>query len=297
MPRDRHASHWDPGYSFCSGDFSERDRRPDDEEEAGDPCACGSRCAESDYQGNARRCPRAFCRTDERYIADAIAALPETYRQVRTLLARSQQQEERVSGSREAPLPLAADVEAFLREIVRVAVSWEDQVMAVARLSDYPDGPRRDTVALADAARTLHAHLTTLLSLAPETKQRFVPPSRLDAEPDLEVHFDTAGDAWEFPRLDGTDAGLEFLALHGRARGMCGLTRRRRRITEVACDGCHELTLVQREAVTGGWEPAVRCSDCPNAYTGLLFTHIMARVYEAQVAALEEDRRRKAHAA
>ena len=201
-----------------------------------------------------------------------------------------------MSGSREAPLPLAADVEAFLREIVRVAVSWEDQVMAVARLSDYPDGPRRDTVALADAARTLHAHLTTLLSLAPETKQRFVPPSRLDAEPDLEVHFDTAGDAWEFPRLDGTDAGLEFLALHGRARGMCGLTRRRRRITKVACDGCHELTWS-----TGGRDrrvkPAVRCSDCPNAYTGLLFTHIMARVYKAQVAALEEDRRRKAHAA
>jgi hypothetical protein len=275
-----------PGYSFRSSDFSGRD---DDDAETGEPCACGIRCTARDYQGNPKRSPRAFCDTDWGHIGDAIRDLPETYAALRLLmLARSGQQEERVSGSREAPVEMDLQVQAFMREIVRVAVSWEDQVRAAAHLADYPDGDRREAVMLAGACKTLYAHLTTLLSLPREDKKRFVPLDKITEREmhGAEIFYDTCGEAWEYVKLGGTDAGLEFLAIHNRARGMRGLTRQRRRITEVPCDQCGGKTLVQYEAKAGDWEPVVRCTACPNSYIGTQFEHLMGRVYSAQVRAL-----------
>lgn len=226
------------------------------------------------------------------------------------LLPRSDQATERVSGSREAPIPVAADIEAFMREVVLVAVGWEDQVRGVARLADYPEVPeaalewgvrdegRRAGRALDDACRTLCAHLDTLLSLESEPKARHASRQRLaelaESDPDLVLRFDTSGEAWEDRDMDGTDAGLEFLALAGRARGTLGMTRQRRRITELPCDGCGTQTLVQHEARDGGWEEAVKCTNCPHAYTGLQFGHLMGRVYMAQIAALEAESLRRA---
>lgn len=255
-----------------------------DQEEAGTPCARDRQCAGADYQGNGLPCPRAFCEKDERWIGKIITELPETYARLRLLLGRGSQQEERVSGSREAPIPLATDIDAFMREILHIALDWEEQVMAVASLSDYPEGRRRDGAALAAACVTLSRQLTTLLSLSPETKVRYVPVSRLyEDDLDFGIWWDPSGDAWGDYSMDGTDAGLEFLRLSGRARGMLGLNRSRRRITEVDCDDCETPTLVQWEAYDGGWEPAVRCTACPNAYTGKRFELLMARVYRVQM--------------
>jgi hypothetical protein len=250
------------------------------------PCACERWCAERDYQGHPTLGPRAFCDTDEDRIAEALAALPRTYAELRLLLPVTGQQEERVTGSREAPIPVNLDVQAFMRQVVWVTCSWEDQVRAAARLSDLPDGRRRDAVALAQACRTLDAHLTALLSLPPEVKVRFVPPGKVkDLDPET-VWSDTGGDSWTHAEMDGTAAGLEFLQLHGRARGILGLTRQRRRITEVPCDGCRGKTLVQSEARTGGWEPLVRCTACPVSYGGANYDLLMGRIYSAQLAAL-----------
>ena len=252
----------------------------------GRACACGRHCAERDYQGTPAYGPRAFCDTDHRRIGDAIARLPETYAELRLLLPATGQQEERVTGSREAPVPVNLDVQAFMRQIVWVTCSWEDQVRAAVRLSDLPDGRRRDGVALAEACRTLAAHLTALLALPSETKVRFVPPGKVEDLQPGAWWTDTAGDAWAYSDLDGTAAGLEFLALHGRARGMLGLTRQRRRITEVPCDGCRGKGLVQSEAKAGGWEPVVRCTLCPYSYAGTQYDLLMGRVYQAQLEAL-----------
>jgi hypothetical protein len=261
-----------------------------DDDEGAVPCATGRHCAERDYQGNPGLGPRAFCATDEGRIADAIAGLPETYAQLRLLLPVTGQQEERVTGSREAPVPVNLDVQAFMRQVVHVTCSWEDQVRAAVSLSDLPEGRRRDGVALAQACRTLNAHLTALLSLPAEDKARFEPPSRKLGElpPGSVVQIDSAGDAWVMAAMDGTAAGLEFLQLHGRARGMLGLTRQRRRITEVPCDGCRAKTLVQSEAKAGGWEPVVRCTACPMSYTGASYDLLMGRVYQAQLEALSK---------
>lgn len=258
----------------------------DDDGEGSIACACERFCAERDYLGNPGCGPRPFCDTDHDRIGDAITRLPETYTELRLLLPVTGQQEERVTGSREAPVPLNTEVQAFMRQIVLVACSWEDQVRAAVRLSDLPDGRRRDGVALAQACRTLAAHLTALLALPHETKVRFVSPSKLESMEPGTWWADTGGDAWAYTDMDGTAAGLEFLQLHGRARGILGLTRQRRRITEVPCDGCRGKTLVQSEAKAGGWEPAIRCTACPTAYIGSNYDLLMGRIYSVQLEAL-----------
>jgi hypothetical protein len=296
----------------------------EDDDEGGTSCACDRQCAERDYQGIPRRGPRAFCDTDRAYVGVAIRNLPETYVLLRGLLVPSMQQEEHVSGSREAPVPVNLDVQAFMRTIVHVACGWEEQVRAVAGLSDPDTCPAcggegavngagcapcqgngkartRDGAALQRACRLLAGtgrrdsggyddtgYLDTLLSLSAESKERFVPPTRKvgDLEPGTFLRVDSSGDAWAETEMDGTAAGLEFLRLNGRARGMIGFTRQRRRITEVPCDGCRGKGLVQWEAKSGGWEPVVRCNLCPYSYTGAQYDLLMGRVYQAQLEAL-----------
>jgi hypothetical protein len=293
-----------------------------DSETGGTSCACGRSCAERDYQGNPARGPRAFCAADERYIGSAIRQLPETYARIALLLAKTGQQEEKVSGSRDAPVPVNLVAETFMRHIILVALSWEDQVRGVANLSDPDRCPAcrgegtvtaagfaatcrdcrgtgkvgtRDGVALQRACELLAGrdqdrpgYLITLLSLEPEEKRRPVPGFRriADLQPGTRLIIDTSGDAWEDRERDGTDAGLEFLALNSRARGMLGLSLQRHRITEVPCDGCTQRTLIQREAIGGGWEPVARCTNCPRSYIGAQFELLMGRVYQAQAAAL-----------
>jgi hypothetical protein len=301
----------------------------DGEDDGGTACACGRWCAERDYQGNAAYGPRAFCETDTVYIGDAIRGLPEAYAELSLRLAKTGQQEERVSGSREAPLPLNLEAETFMRHIMLVTLTWEEIVRSAACLSNPDlctacdgDGTRdgrdcpacrgsgvvrsRDGVALQRACELLAGqdrdrtgHLGTLLSLEAAEVVRPVPGSKrlAELEPGKVVSIDSSGDAWQQGKMTGTAAGLEFLRLNGRARGMLGLSRQRRRITEVPCDGCRGKTLVQSEAKAGGWEPAVRCTACSTAYTGTHYDLLMGRVYQAQLAALEKDRTRKAQLA
>jgi hypothetical protein len=281
-----------------SGDLADQ---WDDSDSGGVSCACGRGCAEGDYAGNPKVGPRAFCETDATHIGSAIRALPEMYVELRLKLAKSQQQEERVSGSREAPTPLDLRVEAFMRHVILVAVSWEEQVRAAADLSQ-PDGRVRDGIALARACRLLGGdspsrtgHLSTLLMLEPEDKNRPLPGSVMlrELEPGSSVRIDDAGDAWQKREMGGADAGLEFLALNGHCRSLLGLTLQRRRVP-LRCDArdgdgrlCGQLTLVQREALAGGWEPVVRCTACGRAHIGEAFELLMVRWFEATQAVAE----------
>lgn len=299
MVRKRDRAH---KYDFRSSDTL-RDLRRGVGDEHGDPCVRGNQCAARDYEGNPERCPRPFCDKDREWVIRAIRDLPSDYTRLRDdLLPRSQQQEERVSGSKEPPLPLATDVQAFMREIVHVALSWEAHVRTANRLSPIPAERVRDEIALWRASGILAEHVDSLIALPASAVTRYASRKRLEeiggaeeaaeeAGDDLrhDVRWDAAGDAWEHGTMTGVEAALELLALHGRARGMLGLNRQRRRITEVDCDGCGaRATLFQREAAAGGWDPEVRCSNCPMLYAGDRLTLLMARVYEAQVAALDE---------
>jgi hypothetical protein len=264
-----------------------------DTEEQGEPCARGPRCAGRDYRGNPKRGPRSFCHTDHTRIRDAIAELPQNYATLWLMLPASDQpgETEHVSGSRDAPVPVDLDIDFFLREIVLVTRTWEEQVRAAAHLSATPEDRRRDAFALTTASQALTRHLDTLLALPViDDMPRYVPPGKIREAyaNDAVVWTDEAGDTWTYKRMDGTAAGLEFLDLHGRIRAKLGLTRQRRRIKEVPCDQCTARTLVQYEARTGGWEPVVRCTNCPNAYIGSRYELLMGRVYQVQVQALDQ---------
>lgn len=289
----------------------------DDDETAGRPCACGRDCAERDYQGNPQRGPRPFCRTDEVHVGAVIRGLPERYTELSLRLVPSGQQDERVSGgSREAPAPLDLEVQAHMRHLVLVAVTWEWAVRDAAGLSQpdlcpacdgygaitagqvtaacdtcHGDGmvSSRDGVVLQRACRLLAGqdggrpgYLVTLLSLPPLRVTRPVPGNRAirDLAPGSVIRVDSSGDAWEEVDADGTAAGLEFLRVNGRVRAMLGLSLQKRRVP-VRCDGCQQLTLTQREAAGGGWEDVARCSNCPQAYIGDEFTGLMTRWYQA----------------
>lgn len=302
----------------------------DDEESGSTPCACGRHCAERDYLGNPALGPRSFCDSDRSHIGAAIRGLPQVYAEMSLRLAKSGQQDERVSGSREAAVPVDLETETFMRHIVLVALTWEEIVRSAFGLSNPDlclscdgDGERdgagdcpacqgsgvirwRDGAALQRACvllggedRDRTGYLLPMLSLESGQVIRPVPGSRRLAElkPGTVVSIDSAGDAWVQGEMNGTGAGLEFLALNGRARGMLGLSRQRRRIGEVPCDGCRGKTLVQCEAKAGGWEPVVRCTACATAYTGAAYDLLMARVYQVQLEALERERARKAKGA
>ena len=308
----RDGRYWE--HSFSDGDDARFRQRTQSrpacgyEEEGGEPCALGNRCYERDYAGNAKRGPRAFCPSDERWVERAIGSLPEDYARLSLLLAKAGQQEERVSGSRDAGLPLAADIDAFMRQIVHVALSWEVHVRGTGRLSAIPADPRRQGVVLAEACKTLARQFTVLLSLGPREVRRHVTRARIaelatemeQAEaggielPEPLIEWDASLDAWETVTMDGTQAAMELLGLHGKARGMLGLSPQRRRITEVRCDGCGaKATLIQREGPDGGWLPMVSCTACPNAYTGARYDLLMGRVYQVQIEALEAEERRR----
>jgi hypothetical protein len=274
----------------------------DEQDDETTPCACERRCSEADHLGNPARGPRPFCRTDELRIRDSIRALPADYTGLSQLLAKSaQQQGERVTGggSTGAPVPMALHTDALMREIVMIATSWEGHVIQAASLSrpeGHDDGTRRwrPGPALQHACETLagkagkNGHLATLLSLDQRWIRRFVPGDLMlrDIAPGTSLWIDESGDAWGEHEVGGTYAGLELLRLHARARAALGLNPRRRKVTEVTCDECDQKTLVQREAVAGGWEPVVRCANCRNAYIGKPFDLLMDRVQAAMAKAL-----------
>lgn len=289
----------DTGHGY---DFRAAETLRDTAADTGDPCARGNLCAGRDYQGNPARSPRPFCDKDRAWIVRSIEDLPGDYATIRDqLLPRSTQHEQRVSGSKEPPLPLAADVQAFMRELVHVAVSWEEHVRTANRLSGIPAERRRDEIALWKACEILAGHVDSLIALPACEVTRYASPARLKEIEDETtaaelagtdpaetwVRWDKAGDAWEYTTMTGVEAAPELLALHGRARAMLGLNRQRRRITEVCCDSCGARSLFQREGAAGGWDPEVRCENCPDVYTGDRYILLMGRVYEAQVEALD----------
>lgn len=273
------------------------------DDEGAIPCARGNRCSEADHLGIPKHGPRSLCETDTRYLRTDIADLPERYVELHGLLGRAGQgDDERVSGgSNEAPIPLAADVDALMREVVRIACDWEKAVRARGRLTAHPAGlRRRDGVRLATACETLTGHLDVMLSLGPHwmyreaTRQRIKEIIGEDETVSSRFIIDRSGQAWERRQMTGTDAALEVFALTGKVRGALGLSLPVRKITEVRCDNCHEKMLIQRGARSGDWEPRVTCRSCPNVYAGARFDLLMGRVYQAQLAMQEAAQQAKA---
>jgi hypothetical protein len=157
----------------------------------------------------------------------------------------------RVTGTREAPIPLRADIDALIREMVSVLSDWDERVAAAAGL-DRPGTElarrRRDEVALPAAAAALRAHLPVLLALPAEPMMRTMPLSR--NAPPLPpgttgwVH-QAAGYVRYFADLSGADAGRDIFRLAWLSRRLLGETvPPPERLDGVPCKGCDVLALV-----------------------------------------------------
>jgi hypothetical protein len=161
------------------------------------PCGRGSRCSNPTLDAAgvpaARWGPGAFCASDTRLISEALAGLPRLYTELSLALPRTAQanRDTQVTGSTEAPTPLNLAVEALMRELVMVLVTWEE----VCLEPPLPAGATRPGYALARACAALRADLGALLALPRGTQARH---GRL-------------------VELDGVDAGLDVLRLHHRA--------------------------------------------------------------------------------
>ena len=136
-------------------------------------------------------------------------------------------------------LPLRGDVDALMREIAEVLLSWEERTRAVARRIplDTQASRKGDTAQwVRRAAGMLGDSLSAMLALGPEPMVRSRHVS--SGEPD-EITIED---------LAGKDAGKEILELLGRCSSRLGRSRRQPEIFEgVPCKVCDAMALERAE--------------------------------------------------
>jgi hypothetical protein len=237
--------------------------------------------------------PRAFCDSCRDEIAVCVDELPRRWMQVHAKIGDlNVANGDPVSGSHSAPVPLSLDVDAFLRELVAVLVSWEERVRLVAGLTVLDTDTarrRRDGVAVTQACRIIGAHIDALLALPAEPMLRVVDiPTAATLPPGTAgVVRPVAGYAEVMRDLGGEEAGLEVLWLRARCRGALGLTKPRPKHLPVPCGACGFAELYEMVAWDGVPEGA-RCRQCGDEYTDNEFTLRRGEAYAmAQVRAEE----------
>jgi hypothetical protein len=206
-----------------------------------------------------------FCGKCRDSVYRALGEIPELWVRLHCEIGVKGQGGERVSMSRSAPIPLRADIDALLRECLDVLASWDERVRLAASLTlpdtqaarSRPDHGRQ----VCALARTLAAHLATLLQLPPDAMSRSFPLHDLSLIPEG-CHGRTnrtGGYAEVTVDLSGADAGAEILALRHRARAKLGETRMTERL-DVPCPdpSCDMLMLVRVQ----GSEYAAECKAC-----------------------------------
>lgn len=238
----------------------------------GRECARAERCATSwtDDTGTRRGAwgPRPLCEPDRGHLIDTLTELPELYAWLWMQLPVSQTsaiEPVTTSGTgRTAPIPLRADIDALMREIIHTTAAWEERVRLIARLSDHPVGPHAGGPALTTITRTLTEHVDVLLALPAEPMLRTMTiQAAADLPPDTPGSIDPdAGTATAVLDQDGADAALELWDLVARARARAGMTRRVTPLQGVPCPRCDMVALVR---TTGA--DHVHCEGCAGQMT------------------------------
>ncbi|MFI6496886.1 hypothetical protein [Nonomuraea typhae] len=252
------------------------------------PCARGHHCSDRQVViDNGERITqpaltyRAYCDRDREHLARTISRLPQQYVELYQALPRSNGDGPKVSGSKAPPLPLRADVEALMRDMVHVVASWQKVIAAVAGLAE--SGPKRQGRALSDACRALAAHVDALLALDPWPVVRYMPladAAKLGAASGFV--FPHAGYAAVNLELGGADAGDELLYLAARCRSILGLTRRRD-LLPVPCHACGYVA-IYREETADGMQDEAYCGRCGETYTGAQWRLLQRLTYEEELA-------------
>lgn len=224
-----------------------------------------ARCARGDHCGNAARAadgtlipdwadhPSPFCHRCTTAVARTLTAMPARYAWLRHHIGEKGTRPDSgpvTGGAVEAPLPLRADIDALIRDMVDTLCSWEERVADAAGLHrpvTADSRRRRDEVALPAAAAMLAARLDVLLLLPAEPMTRTMELTR-SARPlpkgTLGWVHKTAGFIRYYADLSGADAGREIFRLAWMSRRLLGETLPPPdRLDGIPCKGCDVLGL------------------------------------------------------
>lgn len=259
-------------------------------------CARGERCAARKtvvHGGEQIVVPaqtyRVFCEADTDRIRRCLDELPDHYQELDAHIGDKKRADgPRVSGGgMTPPVPLNLGVEAFLRQVEEIVLSWDERVRITARLTDLAAPTRAAGVTV--ACLLLSGHLEALLGLAAEPMARTMDLGRAEHLPD-----DSTG--WVFPYAgwlvenrdrDGSDAGREILNLHHRALKLLGQTPQHHDL-DTACWECGERQTLRRHDGSAGLADFVECLQCRAQYVGARLSSLM--VEEERTQRLKYDR-------
>lgn len=214
-----------------------------------------------------------FCDKDLGRIRWALRSIPELWVQLHLELGEKPRcGDDRVSGSREAPVPVRLDIDALLRETEFTLAVWAERVRceSPAGLSpaDTQSGrSQRAGVSLAASSALLREHLLTLVALPADmvvwSASLYRVRTELADDIDAEViigRVKPGGWAALVSEASGADAGLACLDLYYRMRRALGLTAVVYRL-RAPCSSCGAADIRQAQG-----DEYLECHTCHRLY-------------------------------
>lgn len=242
------------------------------EDGAQKPCARGDRCVNSDHNGKPALGPRVLCTNDRAYLIKTINRIPEAYLELYLMIGDkvSAADGPRVSGGgKNPPIPLRADVDALMRNVIDITSSWSERVRTVMNLSEQiTTHRRRNGFAMSDTCNFLAKHVDTLLSLEAAWTWRSMDITRVKYLPKdaVAVVHDDAGWLSYETMMSGADAATELFTLFSRCQSKLGHTPRHQDLL-TPCWRC-EQRMLRRWDGAAGLEDHVECRSCKTRYLG-----------------------------
>lgn len=235
---------------------------------------------------------RTFCDADRNRIRDCLDELPARYTELRARIGdRRRSDGPRVSGgARTAPIPINLGIDALLRQIDEIALSWDERVRDLARLAPLAALSKADAVTAACGA--LAAHIDVLLNLEPHDMARTMDLARAEHLPGAATGWVHTSGEWILfnTALGGADAGREILNLHHRALRVLGYAPQHHDLI-APCWLCGERAL-RRHDGSAGLADHVECLRCREQYLGSRLRSLMVEEDQAQQRKAARERRR-----
>jgi hypothetical protein len=253
-------------------------------------CARGERCAARKTvlasSGGRDVVPaqtyRVYCDADRTRIQDVLNDLPARYRELRARIGdKGRADGPRVSGGgKTPPVPINLGVDALLRQIEEIVLSWDERVRAVARLTDLT-APSR-AAAVPTACTMLGSHVDALLGLEAEAMARTMDLARAEYLPEDASGWVHPSAEWILYNTDlgGEQAGRESLNLHHRCLKVLGRTPLHHDLI-VPCWLCGERAL-RRHDGSAGLADHVECLQCREQYLEARLNSLMVEEEDAQ---------------
>lgn len=263
-------------------------------------CARGERCTARKTvpgEGGARvvvpaQTYRTFCDPDRDRIRDCLEELPGRYAELRDRIGdRRPVEGPRVSGGgRSKPLPINLGIDALLRQIEEITLSWDEHIRIIARRADLTAATHSEAVA--EACRSLAAHIDAFLSFEPTDMSRTMDLARHEHLPDDATGWVHPSGEWiqYNTTLGPADAGTEVFNLHHRSLKMLGRTPLHHDLI-IKCWECDERKL-RRHDGSAGLADHVECQHCREQYLGSRLNSLMVEEEQAQKRKADRERRR-----